>query len=121
MRSRYTAYVLGDADYLLRTWHPDTRPVSLDLQADAVRWVGLKVGECTDGGEEDDTGYVSFVARYKEGGRATRLAERSRFLRVDGRWLYVDGELEAAPPPTPARNALCPCGSGKKYKRCCGA
>ena len=92
MRSRYTAYTLQNTSYLNATWHPNTRPAHLDLsgQADA-RWLGLLVKrhEIIDA----DHASVEFVARYKLNGRAHRLHEISRFERVDGRWLYVDGEL----------------------------
>ena len=92
MRSRYTAYTLQNTSYLNATWHPNTRPAHLDLsdQVDA-RWLGLLVKrhEIIDA----DHARVEFVARYKINGRAYRLHEISRFERVDGRWLYVDGEL----------------------------
>ena len=92
MRSRYTAYTLQNTSYLNATWHPNTRPAHLDLsdQVDA-RWLGLLVKrhEIIDA----DHASVEFVARYKINGRAYRLHEISRFERVDGRWLYVDGEL----------------------------
>ncbi|MCP5277886.1 MAG: SEC-C domain-containing protein [Thiobacillus sp.] len=92
MRSRYAAYVLGDADYLLATWHPRTRPPRLDLDEEPVpRWLGLAVkGHLGLGPEE---ARVEFVARYKIDGRAHRLHETSRFLKKNGRWYYVDGDL----------------------------
>jgi SEC-C motif-containing protein len=93
MRSRYAAFVLGDADYLLASWHPSTRPERLDLADDRTQWLGLKIKHCIDGDEADDEGRVEFVARLREGGRAHRLHETSRFVREDGRWLYLDGEL----------------------------
>jgi SEC-C motif domain protein len=90
MRSRYSAYVLGRADYLLSTWHPDTRPAALDLEP-AARWLGLEVRGC--GSSDASHGQVEFVARYRVDGRAVRLHERSRFSReADGRWYYVDGD-----------------------------
>jgi SEC-C motif-containing protein len=93
MRSRYSAYVLGREDYLLETWHPSTRPDQLVLSAEPpITWLGLKVLATSGGGRRDDRATVEFVARYKRGGRATRLHERSRFERLEGRWLYVDGE-----------------------------
>ena len=92
MRSRYSAYVLGNADYLLATWHPDTRPTTLNLTEEPVpKWLGLQVkGHEVLGA---DSAQVEFVARYKIGGRAFRLHETSRFLRQDERWYYVDGIL----------------------------
>ena len=93
MRSRYTAYVLGLEDYLLKTWHPDTRPARLDLANDAeTRWLGLQVKSFQQTGEATAT--VSFVARYKIAGKAHRLSELSSFVRVTGQWLYVDGVIE---------------------------
>jgi SEC-C motif-containing protein len=93
MRSRYTAHVQGDGDWLLATWHPATRRARIDL-ADQVRWIGLEVLATQGGGPGDSKGTVEFVARYKRGGRAHRLHERSRFERRNGGWLYVDGDLE---------------------------
>ncbi|MDN0082633.1 YchJ family metal-binding protein [Crenobacter sp. SG2305] len=96
MRSRYTAYTLGDERYLLATWHPDTRPAELDLAGDAgkVKWLGLEVLRCEAGGLGDVHGVVGFVARFKFSGRAERLAETSRFEKLDdGRWYYRDGDV----------------------------
>jgi SEC-C motif-containing protein len=95
MRSRYAAYVLGETDYLLATWHPDTRPAHLDLPGEPVpRWLGLQVRHHVSLGPDEAS--VEFVARYKIGGRAFRLHETSRFARLHGRWYYVDGELHAS-------------------------
>ena len=96
MRSRYTAYTRGDADYLRATWHPTTRHQDLAMDA-TVRWLGLKILAITAGGPDDQHGVVEFVARYKIGGRAYRLHERSRFTRDQGRWCYVDGDLKPTP------------------------
>lgn len=95
MRSRYTAYVLGNSAYLLATWHPRTRPATLDLtQEPRPRWLGLQVKRHEILGPE--SARVEFVARYKVGGRAHRLQETSRFEKVDGLWLYLDGDLHSA-------------------------
>jgi SEC-C motif-containing protein len=92
MRSRYSAYCLGLADYLLATWQPSTRPAELDLATPPVpRWIGLKVLHHRTTGPENAE--VEFVARYRIGGRAHRLHETSRFVREEGRWLYVDGDI----------------------------
>ncbi len=88
MRSRYSAFVAGDAGYLLRTWHPRTRPERLDLDP-RTRWTGLEVLGSTDGSAFHATGTVTFRASYRGGS----LHERSRFERVDGAWVYVDGEF----------------------------
>jgi len=92
MRSRYTAFVCERFDYLQATWHASTRPAALDFEAGA-KWLGLDVRShrATDA----DHAVVEFVARYRVGGRAVRLHETSRFVRVNERWLYVDGDLSA--------------------------
>jgi SEC-C motif-containing protein len=89
MRSRYSAFVLGRRDYLLATWHASTRPSDLTLDP-AAKWLGLKVR--SQRLLDADHAEVEFVARYREGGRAVRLHERSRFVRESGRWFYVDGD-----------------------------
>lgn len=91
MRSRYTAFVRGDADHLHRTWHPRTRPAEVVVDP-RVRWVGLTVRDTVDGGEDDDTGLVTFEARFVTGQGPDVLVERSTFERRAGRWVYVDGE-----------------------------
>ena len=90
MRSRYSAFVVGDADYLLATWHPDTRPPSLDLDGD-VRWTGLDVLATTAGSLLAAEGTVEFRAHYVRDGRAGTQHENSRFVRDGGRWRYLDG------------------------------
>lgn len=92
MRSRYTAFVLEQDDYLLATWHPSTRPKQLTFDTE-TRWLGLKIKDTQGGGAKDTEGWVSFVARYKIQGRGHRLVERSHFVRENQRWLYVDGEV----------------------------
>lgn len=91
MRSRYSAFAQGNADYLLATWHPGTRPPALELEP-GLRWLGLEVRGHRDTGP--DRAEVEFVARSRpRSGAAVRLHERSRFVREDGRWYYVDGDL----------------------------
>lgn len=92
MRSRYVAYVRKHSDYLLRTWHPSTRPAQLDLETESVPWLGLKVVRAVAGGADEVQGTVEFVARYKIAGRAHRLHEISRFTREDGQWFYLDAQ-----------------------------
>ncbi|WP_241997541.1 YchJ family metal-binding protein [Rhodococcus sp. SMB37] len=89
MRSRYTAFVLGNTDYLLRTWHPSARPASLELDP-GTRWTGLEILRATGGRFLQTEGTVEFRARYVESGRADVMHEHSRFLRDDGAWLYLD-------------------------------
>lgn len=91
MRSRYSAYVLGLADYLLATWHPSTRPAGLEPDPPGLKWLGLEVRHHER--QDDEHATVSFVARSKLGGRAHRLQETSRFVREGGRWFYVDGDV----------------------------
>jgi SEC-C motif-containing protein len=91
MRSRYTAYALGDSDYLFRTWHPRTRPTDLTIDAEIV-WKGLEVVDTEAGGIDDDVGEVEFRAVFDNAaGRAGSMHERSRFERRARRWFYVDG------------------------------
>ena len=91
MRSRYTAFVLGDAPYLLASWHASTRPDTIEMVL-GVFWLGLEVREHKR--IDDDHAQVEFVARSRSAsGRAARLHERSRFVREGGHWFYVDGEL----------------------------
>ena len=92
MRSRYVAYVRQRTGYLLRTWHPSTRPERLDL-SEPVQWLGLQVLQVEAGGSLDEQGTVEFVARYKVNGRAHRLHEISRFVRENGQWFYLGAQV----------------------------
>ncbi|SFN46576.1 SEC-C motif-containing protein [Izhakiella capsodis] len=117
MRSRYVAYVQNHGEWLEQTWHPSSRPAGLALHlaqnTDAIRWQGLTIlsNEWANNG---NTGYVTYFARYTDT-RPGFIYERSRFVYEDGRWYYVDGTF-----PALRRNDRCPCGSGKKNKKCCG-
>jgi SEC-C motif-containing protein len=129
MRSRYSAYATASIDYLHTTLHPEHQA---DHDVNAARkwaaesdWLGLEIISTTDGGNDDETGIVEFKAFYRDKGRNRQLHEISRFEKVDGSWRYVEGEM---PKPETVRNTAkvgrndpCPCGSGKKYKKCCGA
>ncbi|MGY1602071.1 YchJ family protein [Geodermatophilus sp. SYSU D00815] len=90
MRSRYSAFAVGDPAYLLATWHPSTRPRTLELDP-AVRWTGLDVLATSGGSLLEAEGVVEFRASYVAGGTAGAQHERSRFVREDGRWCYLDG------------------------------
>ena len=94
MRSRYSAFARGDAGYLQATWHPSTRPASLTLEP-GLRWLGLQVRDHRE--VDADHAEVEFVARSRPAGSgpAHRLHERSRFVREDGRWYYLDGDFPA--------------------------
>ena len=85
MRSRFTAFALGDVDHVFRSWHPATRPDELD-ELPRQEWLGLEILEVVDGGPTDDHGVVEFVATHAGG----KQHERSRFTRRAGRWVYVD-------------------------------
>lgn len=92
MRSRYSAFVLGLEDYLLATWHPNTCPAGVELDTPPrPQWLGLAIKAHTL--LDDKHATVEFVARYKINGRAFKLHETSRFERVAGRWLYVEGDI----------------------------
>ena len=96
MRSRYSAYALAQADYLLATWHASTRPTALDLEP-GLRWLGLQIRQFQQIDATHAT--VEFVARSKLAGRAHRLHEISRFVREGGQWFYLDGQTDSRPPP----------------------
>jgi SEC-C motif-containing protein len=91
MRSRFSAFALGLDGYLLTSWHPATRPAELDLDPD-LTWRRLQIVDTVAGGPEDATGVVEFRASYRGPDGAGLLHERSRFERVDGRWVYRDGD-----------------------------
>ncbi|MEU8956840.1 YchJ family protein [Streptomyces sp. NPDC048518] len=90
MRSRYSAFAVRDEGYLLRTWHPRTRPPRVEFDP-AMRWTGLEIRATSEGTAFHTTGTVTFRARYTDGGRPDALHEKSRFERLDGAWVYVDG------------------------------
>ena len=90
MRSRYTAFALGDAEYLESTWHPGTRPETLDLD-DGLRWTALEIVGVEDGTPDDRRGVVEFRAHWRAGRETGVLAERSRFVFQSARWWYLDG------------------------------
>lgn len=113
MRSRYSAYALGLVDYILETQASDDR-AGVERFAREASFTGLKIHLAS----EDE---VEFTASYTAGGQAYQLHERSRFERRDGRWIYLDGVTPRRVSARVGRNDPCPCGSGQKYKKCCGA
>jgi SEC-C motif-containing protein len=92
MRSRFDAFARRDVDYLLASWHPSTRPASLELDDD-IEWRRLQIVDSVAGGEHDAEGVVEFRASYRGPQGAGLLHERSRFVRHDGLWVYLDGDL----------------------------
>ncbi len=93
MRSRYTAFAVGDTGYLKRSWHSGHRPAELDLDPEQ-RWLFLEIVRTDRGGPFDDTGLVEFIAHYRADGQRGQLHEVSRFVREDGAWVYLDGVIE---------------------------
>ncbi len=91
MRSRYSAFAVGDAAYLLKTWHPSTRPAELSLDPEQS-WIRLDILDRTGGGTFDSEGTVRFRAHYRLHGQAGSLTEYGRFRRTDKTWFYVDGD-----------------------------
>ncbi|PXF60388.1 MAG: hypothetical protein C4B58_00715 [Deltaproteobacteria bacterium] len=124
MRSRYTAYVERNTNYLLKTWHSSTRPANID-PATIPEWYGLHIINTEAGGETDNKGLVEFKAISLSHKKIWQLHETNRFVKEDGQWFYVDGDILGDSPPIRknkkvGRNEPCPCGSGKKFKKCCG-
>jgi SEC-C motif-containing protein len=129
MRSRYTAYTLQDISYLASTLDPNQlRDFDRDATADWAQdstWMGLEIVSTSAGSSDDKDGSVEFKARYARNGVTQEHHEVSRFRKFHGTWLYIGGK-EVGPAqfkrdaPKTGRNEPCPCGSGKKYKKCCG-
>jgi len=129
MRSRYCAYTLNNQAYLIETLAPESREEE-ELEAEQasdsnVKWQGLEIRHTSEGGENDETGTVEFVAKYKVGDKPGVHHERSNFRREEGRWVCIGGEInpkqEQRIVTKVGRNDPCPCGSGKKFKKCCAA
>lgn len=118
MRSRYSAYVIKDENHLLATWAPSTRPQSLSLENDRSQWLQLSIHDHLIDTGTGDHGEVEFRATFIAGDELCQMHERSRFIRKKGLWYYLDGENHMEKKPI-NRKAACPCGSGKKFKRCC--
>ena len=131
MRSRYTAFAIGNMDYLNKTAVPEMRAASNSAENKAEgkppRWLGLRILRTVKGGVDDDTGQVEFVAEYRQNGKLHSLHELSDFRRIDGAWFFAasefnpKGETMVREGEKTGRNDPCPCGSQKKYKKCCGA
>ena len=118
MRSRYTAFTLADNAYLLNSWASETRPEEIKAEEDVIQWIGLDVKEHEQGGKEDEEGSVTFTASFLSSGHLCHLHEISRFVKLEGLWYYLDGKADSKTQKI-GRNEACPCGSGKKYKKCC--
>ncbi|MCQ8103017.1 YchJ family protein [Methylomonas sp. SURF-2] len=123
MRSRFSAYALRNAAYLLDSWDIGSRPADLDFSRETADWRSLQIVACKKGAAHDGKGIVEFKAFYRQDGEDCCLHEISRFVKTGQDWFYLDGVIKAAGKVQTANsggNAPCACGSGKKFKRCCG-
>jgi len=124
MRSRFSAFQLHQADYILQSWDLTTRPKQLGFEKDERRWSSLEIVKTIGGSASDERGVVEFKARYELGEETYLFHEVSRFIRSRGQWVYLDATFpfhgKIAHLGQPLKNAPCPCGSDKKYKKCCG-
>jgi len=128
MASRYVAYSLCEIDYLIETHDPQTRAATdrkgTEAWARGSKFHGLEILDTLAGSEGDDKGEVEFVARYTSEGVERRHHERSTFCRIDGRWFFSAARIIQTPvrriEPKVGRNDPCPCGNGKKFKKCHG-
>ena len=130
MRARYSAHVLGKTAFLLHSLHPDVRGgvKENDLKApeNVIDWLGLEIDAASGTNPGDTEGEVAFTARYAVQGVENEHKEQAFFRKDNGEWYYLDGNVDGHTPyrredPKVGRNDPCPCGSGKKYKKCCGA
>jgi SEC-C motif-containing protein len=129
MRSRYSAYALQEIPYIHDTIHPDSR-VDWDEEG-ALKWSkssvwnGLEIIQTEAGGPADDQGTVEFIASFSMENKRLQHHELAVFEKVEGRWYFKDGDMVKPKQvkresPKIGRNDPCPCGSGKKFKKCCG-
>lgn len=124
MRSRFTAYAMHNGAYLLNTWEASTRPEDIDFSKDTGEWTELNIIATKKGGSKDSKGIVEFKAHFTLDGEPRIMSEISRFIKKQGRWFYLDGKVKSINSAegvfNQGLNAPCACGSGKKFKRCCG-
>ena len=128
MRSRYTAFATQAIDHLRETLKPGTRgdfdEASVRQWSESAEWTGLDVVSASGGGENYTAGKIHFIARYSVKNTPQEFEEVGSFEKIDDTWYYVDGEVKGHTPyrretPKVGRNEPCPCGSGKKFKKCC--
>jgi SEC-C motif-containing protein len=127
MRARYSAYVGVQMDFVFESTHPDHRQgydhAGTKEWAESSEWQGLEIVATRNGGTGDSTGEVEFVARFKENGTQREHHENAQFRKDGERWYFTDGIMVKPKPLTVSkvgRNDPCSCGSGLKYKKCCG-
>lgn len=128
MRARYTAHCLRDYSFLVASTHPERRDglteKDIEQWAEHVNWTGLEVHSATPG-EDENQGFVSFTAHFSIKDVPQELREDATFVKEGEHWYYADGHVHGQDPyvreqPRVGRNDPCPCGSGRKYKKCCG-
>lgn len=123
MRSRFCAYVLGNNDYLMATWDESKRPKNLDFAKQTTQWSKLLIVSSKNGSERDSTGIVEFKAFYLQNDKEFYMHEISHFVKKNNNWFYLDGLIKSLATELKSslgRNTTCHCGSGKKFKFCCG-
>ena len=127
MRARYTAHVVVAVDFIRDSLHPDYRKdydhTATEKWAEKSEWHGLEIVDTKDGGPKDETGEVEFIARYRDKDGIRSYHERGQFERKKKKWFFTEGEMVKGQPLSVTkigRNDPCPCGSGQKYKKCCG-
>lgn len=128
MRSRYTAFAVGNVDHVANTnaaeLHASFDRANAEEMSRDVKWIRLEVVDVSGGRAEDETGRVEFRAFFKRLGQDLVHHEAASFRREDGRWVYAESQMNPKGSPRRVvhvgRNDPCPCGSGKKYKKCCG-
>lgn len=128
MRSRYTAFVKNDINHIKNTTHPDRlnefNEESTRQWASGSKWQGLEIYDVVEGKSDDEKGFVEFNAKFNQQGYDLNHHEKAEFKKKDGEWYFYDGHQVSKQvirdDPKVGRNDPCPCGSGKKYKKCCG-
>ncbi len=127
MRARYSAHDKVAVEFLYQSTHPDHRAdydhKGTKSWAEKSQWLGLEVVSTNAGGADDEQGEVEFIARFRDKGVIRSHHERAHFAKVGSDWLFTEGEMIKSPPVTVSkigRNDPCGCGSGKKFKKCCG-
>ena len=127
MRARYSAYTKAEMEFVFNSTDPANRENydhdGTRTWAESSEWLGLEVISTVKGGKEDKRGEVEFSARFKENGAPREHHENAIFNKKEGNWYFSDGEMVKPKPLTVTkigRNDPCPCGSGQKYKKCCG-
>jgi len=125
LEARYKAFTKADVDFIVESCHPDVRDKQdreeIEAWARNSKWLGLDIEEAT---EEGDTGFVTFTCRYEDRGREVVHKEIAEFRKHEDKWYYYNSRTPSSTvrreEPKVGRNDPCPCGSGKKYKKCCG-